>query len=84
MKQTKKKSYEHLIKKLHKLWDDAQRECANKKHFDAKSIVLNYGHVQLVTICKSCFEKTREKHNQIVKEMGFRLPTAIRAKKLER
>jgi hypothetical protein len=57
---------DNMIRELHELWSNVERNCAKQKHLDAKPIVLDYGHVQLITVCKRCFEYGRKKHNEIV------------------
>jgi hypothetical protein len=56
-----------LIDELHLMWETVQHNC---KHPNAKMIVLDYGHVQVVTVCKKCFEEGKRKHIEIVRKHG--------------
>jgi hypothetical protein len=51
---------DEIIRRLHNLWDEASCNCIKQNH-DAETIVLDYGHVQVVMICKQCYENTSKK-----------------------
>jgi len=66
------KQFEDITMALQERWEQIEKECKKREHKNRKEYWLNYCHVQLVHLCKECYELGQEEHkilyNKLIKE----------------